>query len=74
MLMLPATDERPYDPRPYDSRYAREGRHDDRRRHDDRGGAPREYERGYRDHDRGYRDYDRGARYAEYRSYDDRRV
>lgn len=68
--------ERPYDPRPYDSRYSREGgRHDDRRRHDDRGGgAPREFDRGYRDHDRGYRDYDRGARYAEYRSYDDRRA
>ncbi|KAH0837790.1 hypothetical protein J3R83DRAFT_5970 [Lanmaoa asiatica] len=61
--------ERPYDPRPYDSRYSRDleyrggrgGRYEDR---------PREYDRGYRDYDRGYgggRDYDRGGRY------DDRR-
>jgi len=60
--------ERPYDPRPYDSRYSRD---DDRRRprYDER--PPRDYERGgYRDYDRGgYRDYDR--RYDD-RRYDDR--
>lgn len=48
--------ERPYDPRPYDSRYSRD--YDDRRggrdrRDDYRGGGG-----GGRDHDR-YRDYDR---------------
>ncbi|TFK70063.1 RNA-binding domain-containing protein [Pluteus cervinus] len=64
-----AEHERPYDPRPYDSRYTRE--HDDRRRsrHDDH--------RGGRDYDRGYRDYDRdrgggGGGYRESRDYDRR--
>jgi len=61
------SDERPYDPRPYDSRYARD--------YDHRGGRgggwrgeerPRDYDRGYRDYDRGGyggggRDYDRGG-------------
>ncbi|KAJ8496708.1 hypothetical protein ONZ51_g920 [Trametes cubensis] len=53
-------NERPYDPRPYDSRYSR-GYDDNRRRprHDDdyRGGGGRDYDRG------GYggRDYDRGS-------------
>ena len=74
-------DERPYDPRPYDSRYR--GYEDDRRggrssRYDDRG---RDYDRdrySSRDYDRGGygggRDYDRGG-YRDYdrRSYDDRR-
>jgi transformer-2 protein len=61
--------ERPYDPRPYDTRYSRD--YDQRgggrggwRGHEDR---PRDYDRGgYRDFDRGYgggRDYDRGGRY-----------
>jgi len=77
----PKRDERPYDPRPYDSRYR--GYDDDRRRgprHDDRGRdydrdryASRDYDRGYngggKDYDRGYagggRDYER--------RYDDRR-
>ncbi|KZS93367.1 RNA-binding domain-containing protein [Sistotremastrum niveocremeum HHB9708] len=58
--------ERPYDPRPYDSRYSR-GHDDDRRGggryREERG--PRDYDRGGRDYDRGYRDYDR--------RYDDRR-
>ncbi|KAH7911616.1 hypothetical protein BJ138DRAFT_896299 [Hygrophoropsis aurantiaca] len=76
-------NERPYDPRPYDSRYSRD--YDDRRpprgRYDDHrggggGGGGRDYDRGgYRDYDRGGygggggggRDYDRGGRY------DDRR-
>lgn len=71
--------ERPYDPRPYDSRYSRDyddrgrgggrGRYDDYRR-DDRGGH-RDFDKGDRDRerDRGYgRDYDRGGR-----GYDDRR-
>jgi len=53
--------ERFYDPRPYDSRYARDNDHDDRRggrgRYEDR---PRDYERGYRDYDRAPRDYERG--------------
>ncbi|KAG5724380.1 hypothetical protein E4T56_gene16082 [Termitomyces sp. T112] len=71
--------ERPYDPRPYDSRYSRDYddrgrggryRHDDRRDYDrgERGGY-RDYDRGDRERDRGYgRDYerDRGR-------YDDRR-
>ncbi|KAI6102626.1 hypothetical protein EV401DRAFT_754965 [Pisolithus croceorrhizus] len=71
------TYERPYDPRPYDSRYSRDPASDDRRRggrYDDYRGARdydrgghREYDRGYRDYDRGYRDYERGGRY------DDRR-
>ncbi|KAI0829025.1 hypothetical protein BC628DRAFT_1361955 [Trametes gibbosa] len=56
--------ERPYDPRPYDSRYNRGGGYDDNRRrprHDDdyRGGGGREG----RDYDRGGygRDYERGG-------------
>ena len=62
IITISFADERPYDPRPYDSRYTRDfdrrGRHDDHRR-DDR-------ER-YRDYERDrYRDYDRGR-------YDDRR-
>jgi len=62
-------DERPYDPRPYDSRYARD--YDDRR---PRGGG-RDDHRGGRDYDRGYRDYDRGGYGGrDYdRRYDDRR-
>ncbi|KAK2462881.1 hypothetical protein APHAL10511_005079 [Amanita phalloides] len=65
-------DERPYDPRPYDSRYSRD--FDDRRR----GGRPDEYRGGGgRDTDR-YREYPRGDR-DRYRGndrerrYDDRR-
>lgn len=60
--------ERYYDPRPYDSRYARDNDHEDR--HGGGGGGrgrgrledrpPRDYERGYRDYDRAPRDYDRG--------------
>ncbi|THH09206.1 hypothetical protein EW146_g8743 [Bondarzewia mesenterica] len=48
--------ERFYDPRPYDSRYARD--YDD----DRRGGRGGRYEEAppRRDYDRGYRDYDRG--------------
>ncbi|KAI0937471.1 hypothetical protein AcV5_005375 [Taiwanofungus camphoratus] len=61
--------ERPYDPRPYDSRYSRG--YDDRRRprYDDDyrggGGGGRDYDRGYRgDYDRGYgREYDRRGGY-----------
>ncbi|KAH9973202.1 hypothetical protein BGW80DRAFT_256867 [Lactifluus volemus] len=54
--------ERFYDPRPYDSRYARDHDHEERRgggrgRYEDR---PRDYDRGYREYDRGPRDYDRG--------------
>ncbi|KAI9569548.1 hypothetical protein HD554DRAFT_542755 [Boletus coccyginus] len=71
--------ERPYDPRPYDSRYSRDQEH---RGGGGRGGwrgyedRPRDYDRGYRDYDRGGyggggggggRDYERGGRY------DDRR-
>ncbi|RDB28027.1 putative RNA-binding protein C25G10.01 [Hypsizygus marmoreus] len=79
--------ERPYDPRPYDSRYSRDyddrgrggggrGRYDDNRggggRDYDRGGH-RDYDRGDRDRDRGYgRDYDRGERGGR-GGYDDRR-
>ncbi|KAF7436012.1 hypothetical protein PC9H_002838 [Pleurotus ostreatus] len=57
--------ERPYDPRPYDSRYSRDaepdrrggrGRHDDYRRDARDGRDGRDYDRG------GYRDYDRGDR------------
>jgi len=70
--------ERFYDPRPYDSRYARDHDHDERRggrggRNDDR---PRDYDRGYRDYDRGPRDYDRayGREPRDYeRRHDDRR-
>ncbi|KAH7886396.1 hypothetical protein F5I97DRAFT_1937245 [Phlebopus sp. FC_14] len=61
-------NERPYDPRPYDSRYSRD--YDDRRRggrYDDHRGG-RDYDRGFRDYDRGYgRDYDRGGRYEDRR-------
>jgi len=53
--------ERYYDPRPYDSRYARDHDHDDRRggrgRYDER---PRDHDRGFRDYDRGPRDLDKG--------------
>ncbi|KAG5644960.1 hypothetical protein DXG03_007330 [Asterophora parasitica] len=78
--------ERPYDPRPYDSRYSRDyddrgprgggrSRYDDRRDYD-RGGY-RDYDRGDRDRDRdrdrGYgREYDRGGDRGG-RGYDDRR-
>ncbi|KAI6031032.1 hypothetical protein EDC04DRAFT_3115331 [Pisolithus marmoratus] len=59
--------ERPYDPRPYDSRYSRDPADDRRRggRYDDSRGA-RDYERGYRE-DRGHRDYERGGRYEDRR-------
>lgn len=69
--------ERPYDPRPYDSRYSRD--YDDRRRgryDDHRGGRDydrhrdydRDRDRGDRDRDRGYgRDHERGGRYDERR-------
>ncbi|KAG0691919.1 hypothetical protein DFH29DRAFT_974059, partial [Suillus ampliporus] len=60
-------NERPYDPRPYDSRYSRD--YDDRRRGGGGGGGGgggRHCDRGgYRDYDQGYsggRDYDRGDR------------
>ncbi|TFK42217.1 hypothetical protein BDQ12DRAFT_357096 [Crucibulum laeve] len=63
--------ERPYDPRPYDSRYSRD--------YDDRRGGRGRYDdhRGGRDHDR-HRDYDRGDRDRDYDGgrrggYDDRR-
>ncbi|KAF8640610.1 hypothetical protein AX17_000271 [Amanita inopinata Kibby_2008] len=70
--------ERPYDPRPYDSRYTRD--HDERRhgrgRHDDhRGGGGRDYDR-HRDYDRdrgdrgyGGRDHDRDRGRYEDRRY-----
>lgn len=68
--------ERPYDPRPYDSRYSRE--HDDRRggggrggRYDDRRGGGRAGRDSDRPRDRGDRDRDRGG-YGRDR-YDDRR-
>jgi len=74
--------ERFYDPRPYDSRYARddnEDRRGGRGRHDDHRGRDRDHERGgYRDYDRGGygrepppRDYreDRGGRYDSDRRY-----
>ena len=55
-------DERPYDPRPYDSRYSRGG---PRGGYDDYGPprARRAYDDDYRsrDYDRGHRDYDRGG-------------
>lgn len=59
--------ERPYDPRPYDSRYSRDI--------DDRRGGRGRYDdyRGGRDYDRGYRDYDRGDRGGYGGRYDDRR-
>lgn len=69
-LLIPfLSGERFYDPRPYDSRYARDFDHDDRRGGRGGGGGsgsgkyedrPRDYDRGYRDYDRGPRDYDRG--------------
>ncbi|KAF8633536.1 hypothetical protein AX15_001340 [Amanita polypyramis BW_CC] len=67
--------ERPYDPRPYDSRYTRD--YDDRRhgrggRHDEHRGGGRDHDR-YRDYDRGdrdrFRDHDRERRYDERRHY-----
>ena len=73
MNAIPDPVERPYDPRPYDSRYrsyddlppprARRGGYDDYR--------GRDYDRGYREYDRGgyERGYDRGYD----RRYDDRR-
>ena len=52
--------ERPYDPRPYDSRYSRD--YDDRRGGGGgRGGRYDDYRGGGRDYDRP-RDYDRGNR------------
>ncbi|KAF8736861.1 hypothetical protein AX14_013793 [Amanita brunnescens Koide BX004] len=69
--------ERPYDPRPYDSRYSRD--YDERRRgggrHDEHrgggGGGGRDYDRYNRDYDRGDRDrhHDRERRYEERRYY-----
>ncbi|TFY60746.1 hypothetical protein EVJ58_g4949 [Rhodofomes roseus] len=66
--------ERPYDPRPYDSRYSRhDERHSSRRRYEDdyRGGSMRDEYRGGGGGERGgaggggggggYRDYDRGG-------------
>ncbi|KAJ3929011.1 MAG: RNA-binding domain-containing protein [Lentinula lateritia] len=78
--------ERPYDPRPYDSRYARD--YDDRRgsrssRYDDRGSSRRDYrddrdrdrdryrDRDYERYDRDYDRYDRD-RYERPSRYDDR--
>jgi hypothetical protein len=62
VLIINLSGERFYDPRPYDSRYARDYDHEDRRggrgRYEER--PPRDYDRGYRDVDRGPRDYDRG--------------
>jgi len=77
-LLIPnLSGERYYDPRPYDSRYARDYDNEDRRggrgRHDDR---PRDYDRGHRDYDRAPRDYDKGPgrEPREYdRRHDDRR-
>lgn len=71
-------NERPYDPRPYDSRYREyedRGRGGGRNRHDDH---RRDYDRGYREHDRerGDRDRDREPRYGRDHDrgrYDDRR-
>lgn len=67
--------ERPYDPRPYDSRYSRD--FDDRRggrdrRDDYRGGGGRDYDR-YRDYDRERERGDRGDRGYGRDRYDDRR-
>ncbi|KAG9042654.1 hypothetical protein FS837_010593 [Tulasnella sp. UAMH 9824] len=76
--------ERPYDPRPYDSRYAERGRYEDRYRgYDDRYGPPRHYDdRRYDDRRYDDRREDRrgggggggggGGRYDD-RRYDDRR-
>ena len=66
--------ERPYDPRPYDSRYSRD--YDDRRggrggRYDDYRGGGRDYDRP-RDYDRGERDRERDRGYGRDR-HDDRR-
>jgi len=67
--------ERPYDPRPYDSRYSRDyddrgggrrGRHDDGYGGGGGGGGRRDYDRGYGG---GGRDYDRGG-YGGGRDYD----
>ena len=74
LLIYSSLGERYYDPRPYDSRYARDHDNDDRRggrggRYEDR---PRDYDRGYRDYDRGPRDYDRGYSGREPRDYDRR--
>ncbi|TEB19190.1 hypothetical protein FA13DRAFT_1780777 [Coprinellus micaceus] len=63
-----SSDERPYDPRPYDSRYSRD--YDDRR--DRRGGRDDYYRRDYDRRD-DHRDRDRGDRYRDERRYDDRR-
>jgi len=72
--------ERPYDPRPYDSRYSRD--YDDRRggrgggRYDDYRGGGGGGGGGGRDHDRyrdDYRDRDRGDRGYGRDRYDDRR-
>ncbi|KAF6753320.1 RNA-binding domain-containing protein [Ephemerocybe angulata] len=64
--------ERPYDPRPYDSRYSRDyDDRRDRRRYDDY--PPRRYDDrrdDYRERERGDRG---GERYREERRYDDRR-
>ncbi|KAL5519359.1 hypothetical protein ACEPAH_1042 [Sanghuangporus vaninii] len=64
-------NERPYDPRPYDSRYSRDYR-DDRRggRYDEYRGGGRYDDRGDRYHGRGDRDRDRSG---SDRKYDDRR-
>ncbi|KAI9444562.1 hypothetical protein H4582DRAFT_2117158 [Lactarius indigo] len=61
--------ERYYDPRPYDSRYARDHDHEDRR--GGRGSGGGRYEDRPRDYDRGYR-YGREPRDYE-RRHDDRR-
>lgn len=62
LLILNMSGERFYDPRPYDSRYARD--YDPEERRGGRGGRyedrPRDYERGYRDYDRGPREVERG--------------
>ncbi|KAI0728355.1 hypothetical protein C8Q72DRAFT_834267 [Fomitopsis betulina] len=58
------SDERPYDPRPYDSRYSRHDERAPRRRYDDdyRGGSMRDDHRGGGGGGGGgYRDYDRGG-------------
>jgi transformer-2 protein len=78
VLILNFSGERFYDPRPYDSRYARDYDNEDRRggrgRYEER--PPRDFDRGYRDFDRGPRDYDRayGREPREYdRRHDDKR-
>ena len=65
--------ERPYDPRPYDSRYSRD--YDDRRGGGGRGGRYEDHRGGGRDYDRPRdygRDRDRERGYGRDR-YDDRR-